>query len=255
MQQSLKSPCLCGWGVVVCLIYLQGSGDSPGKYSAAESLNCAVWISQAHQRASLACVAWSACIGTQLLRLKCLNDQGRLQRDRRMKGCSTPSEASALDSNRRWRAVTPTLPFAVLQTLAESRAERLGSEAKSWCASAHALLLYPRCGAGCAMQSTHANCHWLVLLILEGDWALGRDPICVSHSDITSNVTDWKGNVLTGCESEASDCPCKVGIAPLYRNSLCASQHCRLLFQVQEIVLRKMRCTLIFGLYCSGTVL
>ncbi len=50
-------------------------------------------------------------------------------------------------------------------------------------------------------------------------------------------------NVLTGCESEASDCPCKVGIAPLYRNSLCASQHCRLLFQVQEIVLRKMRCT------------
>ncbi len=50
-------------------------------------------------------------------------------------------------------------------------------------------------------------------------------------------------NVLTGCESEAPDCPCKVGIAPLYRNSLCASQHCRLLFQVQEIVRRKMRCT------------
>ncbi len=50
-------------------------------------------------------------------------------------------------------------------------------------------------------------------------------------------------NVLTGCESEAPDCPCKVGIAPLYRNSLCASQHCRLLFQVQENVLCKMRCT------------
>ncbi len=50
-------------------------------------------------------------------------------------------------------------------------------------------------------------------------------------------------NVLTGCESEASDCPCKVGIAPLYRNSLCSSQHCRLLFQNQEIVLHKMRCT------------
>ncbi len=50
-------------------------------------------------------------------------------------------------------------------------------------------------------------------------------------------------NILTGCESEASDCPYKAGIAPLYRNSLCASQHCRLLFQVQEIVLRKMRCT------------
>ncbi len=49
-------------------------------------------------------------------------------------------------------------------------------------------------------------------------------------------------NVLTGCESEASDSSCKVGIAPLYRNSLCAS--CRLLSQVQEIVLHKMRCTL-----------
>ncbi len=39
-------------------------------------------------------------------------------------------------------------------------------------------------------------------------------------------------NILTGCESEVPDCPCKVGIAPLYRNSLCARQHCRLLFQV-----------------------
>ncbi len=27
-------------------------------------------------------------------------------------------------------------------------------------------------------------------------------------------------NVLTGCESETSDCPCKVRIAPLYRNSI-----------------------------------
>ncbi len=38
--------------------------------------------------------------------------------------------------------------------------------------------------------------------------------------------SQWQKNVirkvLTGCESEASDCPCKVGIAPLYRNSLCA---------------------------------
>ncbi len=25
-------------------------------------------------------------------------------------------------------------------------------------------------------------------------------------------------NILTGCESEAPDCPCKVGIAPLYRS-------------------------------------
>ncbi len=35
-------------------------------------------------------------------------------------------------------------------------------------------------------------------------------------------------NVLPG-ESEAPDCPCKVGIASLYRNSLWASQYCRLL--------------------------
>ncbi len=51
-------------------------------------------------------------------------------------------------------------------------------------------------------------------------------------------------NVLTGFESEATDIPCKVGIASLYRNNLCASQQERLLScQVQEIVLRKMRCT------------
>ncbi len=42
---------------------------------------------------------------------------------------------------------------------------------------------------------------------------------------------------FTGGESEASDCPCKVGISPLYRNSLWANQNCRLLSQVQEIVL------------------
>ncbi len=52
-------------------------------------------------------------------------------------------------------------------------------------------------------------------------------------------------NVLTGCELDASDCSCKVGIAPLYRNSLCASLQARLLScQVQEIVLRELRRTL-----------
>ncbi len=30
-------------------------------------------------------------------------------------------------------------------------------------------------------------------------------------------------NILTSCESEAPDCPCKLGIAPLYRNSLWAT--------------------------------
>ncbi len=51
-------------------------------------------------------------------------------------------------------------------------------------------------------------------------------------------------NILTGCESEASDCPCKVGIASLFRNSLWASVPARLLScQVQEIVLHKRCCT------------
>ncbi len=44
--------------------------------------------------------------------------------------------------------------------------------------------------------------------------------------------------------SQKSDGPCKVGIAPLYRNSLCANLQARLLScQVQEIVLRKLRRT------------
>ncbi len=47
------------------------------------------------------------------------------------------------------------------------------------------------------------------------------------------------------CESEASDCPYKVGISPLYRKSLCERQPCRLLATH----------TLIFGLNCSGAVL
>ncbi len=59
---------------------------------------------------------------------------------------------------------------------------------------------------------------------------------------VSGKFFKWE-NIVTGCESEAADCPCNIGIAPLYRNSLCASQHCRLLFQVQEILLRKMRCT------------
>ncbi len=51
------------------------------------------------------------------------------------------------------------------------------------------------------------------------------------------------GRNVTGYASEASDCPCKVGIAPLYRNGLCAS------LQGNSAHI------LIFALYCSGTVL
>ncbi len=36
------------------------------------------------------------------------------------------------------------------------------------------------------MQSTHDNCHWLVLLTLEGDWALWRDPSMSVTADLTS---------------------------------------------------------------------
>ncbi len=42
-------------------------------------------------------------------------------------------------------------------------------------------------------------------------------------------------NVLAGCELEAPDCPCKVGIALLYRNSLCASLLAKLLFQLFQL--------------------
>ncbi len=36
------------------------------------------------------------------------------------------------------------------------------------------------------MQSSHTNCHWLVLLTLEGDWALWRDPSTSVIADVTS---------------------------------------------------------------------
>ncbi len=58
---------------------------------------------------------------------------------------------------------------------------------------------------------------------------------------VSSKIFQYQ-KVFTGCESEAPDCPCDIGIAPLYSVH---SRHCRLtlLFQVQEIVLHKMRCT------------
>ncbi len=58
-------------------------------------------------------------------------------------------------------------------------------------------LLYIR-GRRVRVAKLHANSHWLVLLTLDGDWALGRDPIYISHYDITSNVTDWEGNFSIG---------------------------------------------------------
>ncbi len=54
-------------------------------------------------------------------------------------------------------------------------AHSLGSSVKNWCAFARALLLYRRCRAKHGWN-TNANCHWLVLLTLKGDWALERDP-------------------------------------------------------------------------------
>ncbi len=74
---------------------------------------------------------------------------------------------------------------------------------------------------------------------------------------VSGKFFKWE-NILTGCESEAADCPCNVGIAPFYRNSLCASQHCRLYSPVRFRKYSSVKCashTLIFGLDCSGTVL
>ncbi len=56
---------------------------------------------------------------------------------------------------------------------------------KNWCALTHALLLYQRCGVGCAWRNTNANSHWLVLLTLEGNLALSEIPL-VSHTDVES---------------------------------------------------------------------
>ncbi len=50
-------------------------------------------------------------------------------------------------------------------------------------------------------------------------------------------------NVLTGCESEAPDCSCKVGIAHFIETAFDQARIVGLLFQVQETVLHKMRCT------------
>ncbi len=50
-----------------------------------------------------------------------------------------------------------------------------------------------------------------------------------THVWIVSSKFFKYETILTGCESEAPHCPCKVGIAPLYRNSLCVQKHCRLL--------------------------
>ncbi len=60
-------------------------------------------------------------------------------------------------------------------------------------------------------------------------------------------------NVLTGCESEVSDCPYKVVIAPLHRNSLWA-QLAGYCYSPRFREQSSVKCTLIFGLSCSGTV-
>ncbi len=90
----------------------------------------------------------------------------------------------------------------------------------------------------CCVASRHVNITMSASVIGEMTNNKCYSTLLKTHVWIVSSR-----NVLTGCESEVLDCPCKVAIAPLYRNSLCASQHCRLLFQVQEIVLHKMRFT------------
>ncbi len=93
---------------------------------------------------------------------------------------------AALDSDLRWHAVTPTL--SALQTLWRLRKARLRSEKLLCVCTRSPFIPAPRGGVRVAKHA--CQCHWLVLLTLEGDWALRRDPL-VSHSDVTSNVTDW----------------------------------------------------------------
>ncbi len=76
-----------------------------------------------------------------------------------------------------------------------------------------------------------------------------------THVWIVTGKFFKKENVLTGCESEASDCPCKVGIAPLYRNSLCAELTGYSPGSGNSHPVKYAAHTLIFGLNCSGTVL
>ncbi len=89
--------------------------------------------------------------------------------------CSTLKWSSTGQQPPLTRSHTNTRQNAVLQTLSEIHWKGSAPKRKA------DVLLYPRCGAGCAWRNTHANCHWLVLLTLEGDWALGRDPISQSH--------------------------------------------------------------------------
>ncbi len=58
-----------------------------------------------------------------------------------------------------WTATSADAPS---QQHCQTLRRRLGSKAKSWCAFARGLLLYPRYGAGCMWRT------------LKGDWALGH---------------------------------------------------------------------------------
>ncbi len=78
------------------------------------------------------------------------------------------------------------LPFRMLTQKRIFQCIRRGTQSRLL--SEKLMCICPRCEMGCTWQSMHANCHWLVLLTLEGDWALGRDPIYVSHYDVTSPI-------------------------------------------------------------------
>ncbi len=86
---------------------------------------------------------------------------------------------------REWRRNVPSPRLLCHRCMA--RALSLGSTAKNWCAFVSALLLYLR--VGCAGRNTHANCHWLVLLTLKGDWAPSGNEGYISNRDVFSLVT------------------------------------------------------------------
>ncbi len=99
------------------------------------------------------------------------------------------------------------------------------------------------------VASCHVNITMSAFVIVEMTNNKRYFTLCKTHVWIVSSKFFKYEDILTGCESEAPDCPCKVGITSLYSVHSYSSR-----FRKQSSV----KCaphTLIFGLNCSGTVL
>ncbi len=98
---------------------------------------------------------------------------------------------------------------------------------------------------------SHSKCHKSHQVSYHSDEA-----VIFLNSEVTEEHTRVKyENILTGCGSEAPDCPCKAGIAPLLSKSLCVQPA---LYSPRFRKQSSVKCaaqTRIFGLYWSGTAL